>query len=147
MPDGRLYAITAAGPGEGFRNTLVRIDPKTGDVESLKDFGRRGIQAMTHTHNRLLVYSVRDAETSKGFGLIWIDPDTRDTAVAIKRPPTSNLQSMAFAPDGSLIGALGDGKGAEGHATVLIDPQTNQIKILGSMRSWDVRGIGFLRGR
>lgn len=145
--DGRLFAITAAGPAEGFRNTLVRIDPATGTLEAIADLGRRAIQGLAARDETLMAYATHDDPSAGRAGLISIDPDTGEATVLQSGARPTNVQTIAFSPEGVLFGVLGDQGVVKTRGIVSLDPDTGRIKVLGTMRDWDVRGIAFVDGR
>lgn len=131
-PAGTLFAIAnETGP-----SLLVTIDLTTGASTHVGSLSRESLQSLEFSPDGIL-YSY-DTGTS-GIGLVTINPTN---AVVTDVNPvisggTVDLQSLAFAADGTLIG------GGQ-FALYTVNQRTGETTLRGGNGFHDVRGIAFL---
>jgi len=129
-PTDVLYGIVNGGFGT-FIDSLYRIDTTTGAATLVGLTGFEAIQGLAFSPAGIL-YGL-----DIGDGLLTIDPST---GVATKVNPAAvgllEIQTIAFAPDGTLYGGR--------EALFRIDTSTGDATLVGSGGYADIRGLEFL---
>lgn len=98
LPDGRVMGIQAPS-GKPRQNTLVEIDPSSGEIAPLTPLNTETVQSLEADPTGML-YAYDNYKN----GLMSIDPKTGIARKHQSFSPAGVFQSIAFAPDGGLIG-------------------------------------------
>ena len=130
---GKLFATVDEDPGGSIGpDTLYTIDLTTGALTSIGATGMTGIQALAFSLSGSLFGWDID------LGLVSIDASTGVATDVSAVGVTASIQTIDFAPDGTLYGAR--------DALYTIDPTTGVTTLIGSGGYSDLRGMAFLGG-
>jgi hypothetical protein len=144
-PDIRALAFSPANVLFGIRNggglggtttpdDLVTIDVPSGAVTLVGNTGRAGLQALAFSAGGTLY------GWDLGYGLVTINPATAAATLvnpAVVPGSVVDIQSLAFAPDGTLYGASDE--------LYRVDTSNGATTLVGSGGYTDLRGIEFLK--
>ncbi|MCA9294326.1 MAG: hypothetical protein KDA20_10975 [Phycisphaerales bacterium] len=152
--DGTLYAVAT---DESLSNSqaLFKINAKTGACDRIGSLGIDGVQGLAFAPDgRLFGYGIgygqpgtRDATI--GVGLVEINPKSASVRDISERPAFV-MQTIAFRPDGQLIGLTHnqDTGGFPRAALVAIDSDTESMTLIGDTAGYfDLRGLDYVVAR
>jgi hypothetical protein len=136
-PAGAMFAINDGGNISGVPqpDLLYQIDPLTGQTALVGTTGLRGLQGLDFSPTGTLFWWDIGGGPDSGLGLVRIDPLTG--LVTDVNPSigglASQVQTLAFGPDGLLYGAR--------DALYTVDRESGALTLIGSGGYEDVRGL------
>ncbi len=122
VPDWQVVTKDAIWVSNGPKNTVHRIDAKTGKMVAVVEVGTRPCSGLTTGFGSVWVPLCGERGTGKGKGLARVDMKTNKVVATIPVGPADSEGGVTVSKDAVWI--LSDAKGVLSR----IDPKTNQVK-------------------